>query len=295
MATAGTSRNGCSSGRVRDGARTWTALFLRARPARSGMDDGPEILLTNDDGIDAPGIRALHEGLQTVGNVTVVAPAENQSAQGRASSHDVDVEERDIGYALTGTPVDCVVAGLEAIGPYPDIVVAGCNKGANLGMYVLGRSGTVSAAVEAAFFGVPAIAASTHYVDEDFQRDVDPDEFTETVEATSYLVEHALDTGVFEHADYLNLNAPHPLEDSTGRMVVTRPSHAYDMTAHHDAERIILHDRLWDRMEEGESIDPPGTDRHAVMNGHVSVSPLTAPHSTEHHETLDTLAETYDS
>jgi len=257
------------------------------------MDDGPEILLTNDDGIDAPGIRALYEGLQDVGNVTVVAPAENQSAQGRASSRDVEVREHDIGYALTGTPVDCVVAGLEAIGPYPDIVVAGCNKGANLGMYVLGRSGTVSAAVEAAFFGVPAIATSTLFTSEDFERDASLDEFAETVDATRYLVEHTLETDVFEHADYLNVNAPHPDADTSGEMVITRPSHAYDMTAHHDGDRIILHDRIWDRMDEWQTVDPPGTDRHAVMDGHVSVSPLTAPHTTEHHDALDALAETY--
>lgn len=257
------------------------------------MDDGPEILLTNDDGIDAPGIRALHDGLQDVGNVTVVAPATNQSAQGRATSRDVEVEERDIGYALTGTPVDCVVAGIEAIGPYPDVVVAGCNKGANLGMYVLGRSGTVSAAVEAAFFGVPAIAASTLFSTEDFERDADVSEFATTVDATRYLVEHARESGVFEHADYLNVNAPHPSAGATGEMVVTSPSQAYDMTAQHDGARIVLHDRMWDRMDEWQTVDPAGTDRHAVMNGHVSVSPLTAPHSTLQHDELDALAETY--
>lgn len=259
------------------------------------MNDGPEILLTNDDGIDAPGIRALYEGLQDVGNVTVVAPAEDQSAQGRATSRRVEVEEHEIGYALSGTPVDCVVAGLEAIGPYPDIVVAGANKGANLGMYVLGRSGTVSAAVEAAFFGVPAIAASTLFVADDFRREAEVSEFESTVAATTYLVEHTLDTGVFEHADYLNLNAPHPSTDASGEMVVTRPSHAYDMTARHEDDRIVLHDRMWDRMDEWQTVDPQGTDRHAVMDGHVSVSPLTAPHTTEHHDALDALAETYDS
>lgn len=259
------------------------------------MSDGPEILLTNDDGIEAPGIRALYEELRDVGNVTVVAPAEDQSAQGRATSRDVEVEKHDIGYALSGTPVDCVVAGLEAIGPYPDIVVAGCNKGANLGMYVLGRSGTVSAAVEAAFFGIPAIAASTLFLADDFSRDAAIDEFEQTVAATKYLVEHTLESGVFEHADYLNVNAPHPNGTTSGEMLVTRPSQAYDMTAHHEDDRIILHDRMWDRMDEWQTVDPPGTDRHAVMEGHVSVSPLTAPHTTEHHDPLDALAQTYES
>lgn len=257
------------------------------------MTDAPEILVTNDDGIDAPGIRVLAEGLDDVGNVTVVAPTNDRSATGRAMSQEVDVEEHELGYSIDGTPSDCVVAGLEALGPYPDVVVAGVNDGANLGMYVLGRSGTVSAAVEAAFFGVPAIASSLYLTQADFGGETDPEDFEAAVDATCYLVEHALDAGVFEYADYLNVNAPQPRAAHADEMVVTRPSHGYDMTAARDGETITLHDRMWDRMEEGDIPDPPGTDRRAVVDGHVSVSPLTAPHTTEHHEALDALAETY--
>ncbi|MFB6071531.1 MAG: 5'/3'-nucleotidase SurE [Halobacterium sp.] len=257
------------------------------------MTDQPEILVTNDDGIDSPGIRALADRLADVGNVTVVAPADNKSATGRAMSSEVRVRERDLGYAIEGTPADCVVAGLEALGPYPDVVVAGVNEGANIGMYVLGRSGTVSAAVEAAFFGVPAIASSLFLTSEDFGEPTQPADYEAAVDATAYLVEHALGTDVFEHADYLNVNAPHPNADATGEMVVTRPSHGYDMTAERDGETVTLHDRMWDLMDAGEVPDPQGTDRRAVVDGHVSVSPLTAPHTTEHYEALDALAETY--
>lgn len=257
------------------------------------MTDSPEIIVTNDDGIDSPGIRALAEGLADVGNVTVVAPRNNRSATGRAMSSEVAVTEHELGYAIDGMPSDCVVAGLEALGPYPDVVVAGVNEGANLGMYVLGRSGTVSAAVEAAFFGVPAIAASLFLTNDQFGGVTEPEDYAAAVDATTYLVEHALDAGVFEHADYLNVNAPHPGADASGEMVVTRPSHGYDMTASRDGETITLHDRMWDRMGEGDIPDPPGTDRRAVVDGHVSVSPLTAPHTTEHHEALDGLAESY--
>jgi 5'-nucleotidase len=258
------------------------------------MSDEPEILVTNDDGVDAPGIRALAEGLDDVGNVTVVAPTTDKSSTGRAMSREVTVEEHELGYAIDGTPSDCVIAGLEALGPYPDVVVAGVNEGANLGMYVLGRSGTVSAAVEAAFFGVPAIASSLFLTEEDFGEPTEPSDYEAAVDATTYLVEHAVDAGVFEHADYLNVNAPHPGADASDEMVVTRPSHGYDMTAARDGGTITLHDRMWDRMDEGDIPDPPGTDRRAVVDGHVSVSPLTAPHTTEHHEALDALAETYD-
>ncbi|MFC7165710.1 5'/3'-nucleotidase SurE [Halospeciosus flavus] len=257
------------------------------------MSSDLEILLTNDDGIESPGIRALYDGLTDVGNVTVVAPAENQSATGRAMSSEVAVHEHELGYAIAGTPADCVVAGLEALGPYPDLVVAGCNKGANLGQYVLGRSGTISAAVEAAFFGLPSIAVSLFLTSEEFERETAVDDYETAVDATTYLAEHALDSGVFEQAEYLNVNTPRP-DRSTDEMVVTRPSHGYDMTATRNGDgRITLHDRMWEKMDAGEVDDPPGTDRRAVLDGKVSVSPLTAPHTTEHHEALDALAETY--
>ncbi|WP_232685801.1 5'/3'-nucleotidase SurE [Halobacterium zhouii] len=257
------------------------------------MSDTLEILVTNDDGIDAPGIRALAEGLSDVGNVTVVAPADDRSAMGRAMSHEVGVYEHELGYAVEGTPSDCVVAGLEALGPYPDVVVAGVNEGANLGMYVLGRSGTVSATVEATFFDVPAIATSLFLPSETFGEETHPGDYEAAVDATTYLVDRAYDSGVFDHADYLNVNAPHPDAGATGKMMVTRPSHAYDMTAKQNGDTVTLHDRMWDRMNSGDVPDPEGTDRRAIVDGHVSVSPLTAPHTTEHHDELDALAESF--
>jgi 5'-nucleotidase len=256
----------------------------------------PEILLTNDDGIDSPGLRALYEALSSIGRVTAVAPADDQSAVGRSISTSVAVEDHPLGYAVEGTPADAVVAGLEALGPEPDLVVSGCNEGANLGAYVLGRSGTVSAAVEAAFFGLPAIAVSLYVPvgpGEDFEAvETERADYTEAVRATRYLVEEAVDDGVFEEADYLNVNAPLPAEEPAP-MAITRPSHVYAMDAVREGERIRLHDRIWDRMVAGDVDDPPGTDRRAVVEGQISVSPLTAPHTTEHHEGLDELAASY--
>jgi len=261
------------------------------------MDESEEleILLTNDDGIGSVGIRALHDALDEIGNVTVVAPADDQSAVGRAMSTEVGIEEHELGYAIAGTPSDCVVAGLEAIGPYPDLVVSGCNRGANLGEYVLGRSGTVSAAVEAAFFGIPAIAVSLYVPTGDMEfHEVETtrEDYAEAARATEYLVENAAGNGVFEQADYLNVNAPLP-DGDPAPMTVTRPSHVYDMDATHNGDTIALHDRIWDRMAEGDIEDAEGTDRRAVVEGRVSVSPLTAPHTTEHHEALDAVVESY--
>ena len=259
------------------------------------MDD-PTILLTNDDGIDAAGIRALYDALGEVGDVTAVAPADDQSAVGRALSYSVTVHEHETGYAIEGTPGDCVVAGLEALVPDADLVVAGCNEGANLGAHTLGRSGTVSAAVEATFFDVPAIAVSMYYpVEKDIslaEVDPDPQLFAEAERVATYLADHAPGAGVFEQADYLNVNVPIP-ERATGKMRVTRPSEVHMLEAKKDGVDIELTDPIWELMSGGEVPDPRGTDRREVLEGHTSVSPLTAPHTTEHHEALDALAETY--
>ncbi|WP_254862188.1 5'/3'-nucleotidase SurE [Halovivax gelatinilyticus] len=259
------------------------------------MDDRLSILLTNDDGYGEPGIVAMGEELSQIADVTVVAPATDQSACGRAISNEVTVDERDDGYAITGTPADCVVAGLSEFAPDPDLVVAGCNEGANLGAYVLGRSGTISAAVEAAFFDVPAIATSMYVPVGDLAfEDVEttPADFAEATRATRYLVEHALSAGVFEDASYLNVNVPM----NGGReppMVVTRPSKRYEMDATRNGSTITVEDGVWETMDPETIPDPPGTDRRAVVEGQVSVSPLVAPHTTGSQAQLEALAEAY--
>jgi 5'-nucleotidase len=256
------------------------------------------ILLTNDDGIESTGLGVLADALSDLAEVTVVAPAKDQSAVGRTLSNQVTVTEHERGYAVDGTPADCVVAGLGSLYPDVDLVVSGCNQGANLGEYVLGRSGTISAAVEATFFEIPAIAVSLYIPigDLDFHEyDASKAEYREAVRATTHLTEGALDADVFDHADYLNVNAPIPERTTDERvpMEVTYPSAVYEMTAVRDDEAITLRDRIWQQMEADDISDPEGTDRRAVFEGRVSVSPLTAPHTTEDHGALDSLAETY--
>jgi 5'-nucleotidase len=258
------------------------------------MED-PDILLTNDDGIDATGLHALYEGLSSVGSVTVVAPAEDHSAAGRTLSSSVTVHDHDLGYVVEGTPVDCVLAGLHSLCPETDLVVAGCNQGANLGSAVLGRSGTVSTAVEAAFLGVPAIAVSMYIPAAKFDNgtaDLDPSAYASAVDATTHLVTGAGDIGVFERADYLNVNTP-IASRCTGEMVVTAPSEIYRKTADRDGETVTIRDPIWGEMESGSTGDPAGTDRHAVVENKISVSPLTAPHTTTDDPTLAALADSY--
>ncbi len=258
----------------------------------------PRILLTNDDGIDSIGFRALYEGLSAIGDVTAVAPADDQSAVGRTMSQEVAIADHELGYAIGGTPVDCVVAGLGTLCPEVDLVVSGCNKGANIGAYVLGRSGTVSAAVEAAFFGVPAISVSLYIDGGDDWADLasDPADYAAATAATTYLVEHAAN-GIFETAEYLNVNVPSGENDAVDgpcEMVLTRPSTRYEMGAHQNGDgEIELRDGIWELMRSGDVSDPVGTDRRAVADGQISVSPLTAPHSTEHNDALEKLADAY--
>ncbi len=125
------------------------------------------ILLTNDDGIQAPGLRALYNGMKKAGlNVNVVAPVSEQSAVGHAVSLSTPLRVKEFkedgfyGLGVYGTPVDCVKLGLSTLlKEKPDIVVSGINSGANVGVDIL-YSGTVSAATEGALMGISALAVS---------------------------------------------------------------------------------------------------------------------------------------
>src|SRR5439155_11933987 len=124
------------------------------------------ILLTNDDGVYAPGLRAMRKELQKLGEVTVVAPAGEQSAVGHSITlltpllvqEVLDEQQRPMGWAVEGRPADCVKLGLmELLPTRPDLLVSGINAGSNAGINVL-YSGTVAAAIEGAFFVCTSVA-----------------------------------------------------------------------------------------------------------------------------------------
>lgn len=126
------------------------------------------ILLSNDDGVDAPGLWALHEEIAKIADTTVVAPAKERSAVGHAISVYNEItlrrhirEEKDWAYGLDGTPADCVKMALTTLmqDAMPDLVISGINRGQNIGTSIL-YSGTVAAALEATMFGLPAMAVS---------------------------------------------------------------------------------------------------------------------------------------
>lgn len=256
------------------------------------MDGQLSVLLTNDDGYDAPGITALYEGLSDIATVDIVAPTTNQSAVGRTLSSEVNVREIDGRYAVDGTPSDCIIVGIEGLGLEPDIVVAGCNNGANLGSYVLGRSGTISAAIEATFFDIPSIAVSLYISEDEWPRETDLDDYREAVKATRYLVGTGVVEDVFRDANYLNVNVPTPSHGPTP-MELTRPSPVYNMGIAVDGSSMRLYDENWLLMLDDATEDPAGTDRYAISQGRISISPLAQTTTIDGHPELLQLVEGY--
>jgi len=135
------------------------------------------ILITNDDGILAPGIEALYNAVRDLGDVSVVAPETSQSAVGHAITvlapllaHRVHVNNNFHGWSIAGRPADCVKLAMhELLESRPDFVLSGINAGVNTATNVL-YSGTVAGAIEGAFFGVPSMAVSLELSDElDFE------------------------------------------------------------------------------------------------------------------------------
>ena len=271
-----------------------------------------EILLTNDDGIDAVGIRALADALSRDHDVTVVAPATNQSGVGGARSWwetTVDYTETDRGYAVEGTPADCVAVADVALGLDPDVVVSGCNHGPNIGAHILGQSGTVGAAMEASFLGIPAIAVSLYDRGNlPVPPTLDAGDFAVAGEVVADLLARA-EGGQSDGADgplalpfgadVLNVNVPaaddEAAENPTYRL--TEPARGFDVIEFRPGEEgpeeenvpegwefgerrgemgMELRDRFWREFLRGDVPDDPGSDRRAAVEGEVSVSPLSS-------------------
>lgn len=278
----------------------------------------PRLLLTNDDGIDAPGLSALYEELTAVGDVTVVAPAENQSGVGRTRNSAAVLREHPWGYALAGTPADCVAYGLRGLGDEFDLVVSGVNHGPNAGNYVVGRSGTVGAGIEAAFLGTAAIAISAYHAVDFFTHPPEEYDFSRPARVARAIAERSLGSGVFDDVDLLNVNAP--IDVANPRFQLTEPYAEYDQHVEHDpdptdepafgqtvdgdlgdGERVVrLQDRTWPGTigfsnpfppdDEWRTRYPVGSDRHALVTGAVSVSPLEVTHGVaEHPELADVI------
>ncbi len=231
----------------------------------------PHILVTNDDGIFAKGLSILRDALAEIGEVTVVAPERPRSASGHAITLHKPLRAEKValpwggeGYSSNGTPSDCVVLGIHALMPRCDLVVSGINLGANLGED-LTYSGTVSAAMEGAICGKPAIAASIA----DF---ADPD-YGPTARFIGKLARLVLEHGL-PHDLLLNVNVPNLPENELGPPLVTRQGkRRYDERVE---KRIDPRGRAyyWLGGEIIEDSAGEGSDGEAVMNGNISITPL---------------------
>lgn len=229
------------------------------------------ILISNDDGLHATGIRHLAEQVRAqVDRVTLVAPDRDRSGASNSLTLDspIRVEKRDDGvFKVYGTPTDCVHIGITGLlDAEPDMVISGINAGANLGDDVL-YSGTVAAAMEGRFLGLPAMAVSLVY---DNGR---PTHFESGARAAGILMKRLLEEPL--PADtILNVNVPDlPWHEIHG-FETTRLGHR-----HRSEDVIPLEDPrgrrfFWIGAAGAEQDNGPGTDFHAVRRGFVSVTPI---------------------
>ncbi len=226
------------------------------------------ILISNDDGYMAPGIQKLAQVLEKLGEITVVAPDRNRSGASNSLTleNPLRLNKLENGvYRVEGTPTDCVhlaITGL--LEQEPDMVVSGINAGANLGDDVL-YSGTVAAAMEGRFLGLPAIAISlashtpTHY---------------ETAAWVAEKLVRRLQRSLLPANTILNVNVPdRPIDAITG-FETTRLGHR------HKAEPVIKEvdprgrEMYWVGPAGEEQDAGPGTDFYAIRQGAISVTPL---------------------
>lgn len=232
-----------------------------------------QILLTNDDGIYAPGIAALKHTIQDLGQVTVVAPDVEQSGVGHSItfSHplrirEVQVNNEHIGYGVNGSPADCVkLAIYEVMKQRPDVVISGINMGSNVGIHIL-YSGTVAAAVEAAIMGFPSIAVS-------FEISGRHDDIHSAAKVAKKVIERIL-SHKLPAGSLLNVNIPSIPQDQIKGIRVTR-QFAHDFKENFEKRIdpsgrayywLIGTDKTIHREED--------TDIHAVNEGYISITPL---------------------
>ena len=239
----------------------------------SGLSQNPpRILLTNDDGIDAPGLAAMHKALSRVGRVTVAAPATNQSGTGHGLTTGQDPilvttwtdDGGSVWHSITARPATCVSLALEnLLSDTPDIVVSGSNHGENLGL-VTYYSGTVGAAREAAFKGIPSIAVSV--------QDGSPMDFEAAAEFTAHLVEKYLKEKLPPQT-FININYPALPKDQIkgvriGSLSLAPPHNFYVKGTTPDGQDYFRQD--YRPLESGE----PDTELSAFLEGYIAITPL---------------------
>jgi 5'-nucleotidase len=233
------------------------------------------ILLTNDDGVYAPGLRALRAELQKLGTVTVVAPAGEQSAVGHSITlltpllvqEVVDERNQAMGWAVEGRPADCVkLALMELLPEPPDLIVSGLNAGSNAGINVL-YSGTVAAAIEGAFFQRTSIAVSLEYTKPK------PLDFARAADLARQVIEQILAQRPPEGALF-NVNIP-SFDKGPIRGIRSVPQNVAPYLETFD-RRVDPRGRVyfWSNPDFSCPDPHPDTDVSALGEGYITVTPL---------------------
>ncbi|MBV7332047.1 5'/3'-nucleotidase SurE [Chloroflexi bacterium TSY] len=238
----------------------------------------PTILLTNDDGVDDPGLFTLKQALDQIGDVIVMAPERNRSAASHAITmhkpmriRQVSLDDGTLAYACSGNPADCVkLAAGGVLDIQPDLVVSGINSGHNMGIDVY-YSGTVACAREAVINGIPALAVSSVY------RTSPPIAMEQiwetTTELTIQVAKGVLQRGLPAET-LLNLNVPGlPLPDLKGLRITRLGRRSYMQDP---VERTDPYGRTYYWTSGGPPIDQPDemTDVGAVAQGYASLTPI---------------------
>jgi 5'-nucleotidase len=234
------------------------------------------ILVTNDDGVLAPGLLALTREMRKLGKVSVLAPDRNWSGGGHVKTLDRALRVREVrladstqAFASDGAPSDCVALGTLGFFKEPiDLVVSGINAGANLGHDVT-YSGTVTAAMEAVIAGVPGIAVSLETVDGHIG-DVD---YGPAARAASKVVRQVIENGL-SHEILLNINVPFLPDEKLRGIILTRQG----LRVYHSRldERTDPRGKpyYWIGGDAPTGVPERGTDVGALAEGFVSVTPL---------------------
>lgn len=226
----------------------------------------PNILVTNDDGIHAPGLRALAAALAELGTITIVAPSRERSAAAQSLTLRQPIYCDQIGereYAIDGTPADAMILAFHTLlDEKPDLVVSGINRGGNVGENVY-YSGTVGAAMEAAINRAPAVAISVVYRGQEY--DFAPAAaFARTL--APLILSEGLPDGVL-----LNVNIP---QDWTGEVRATRQSSKITRNLLQPGEDPRGRRYYWLSEQQFTGGIEPDTDHAAIRDGAASITPL---------------------
>jgi 5'-nucleotidase len=233
------------------------------------------ILLTNDDGIRAPGLLAMYRELTSLGDVHVVAPEVVQSASSHGITlstplltQKVAIADGVVGTAVDGRPADCVKLAVSQLVPRaPDLVVSGINSGANVGINVL-YSGTIAAAVEAAFLGLPSIAVSLYL------RDEVPTDYPRAAKLARQTIDKILAAGLRAgQVVSVNLPALQPGEPPTGTKVLRQCTRAWTDTYDRRTDP-RGREYFWNSSVFTLGDTEDDTDVAALRDGYITVTPL---------------------